>query len=344
MEILKLYLIGRDRYDAFEAARTLFNKMFAHHGSEALKASTRNKLLEQIEGEFFETFVKTYKKYLKLDEIPHEFRERIALFLRKIRSREIPVSSETISGSVEVSGYHIDEFLKFLNLNEEEKKAFYQCLVNSGIAIYRSYGDYIIPVPYLLDDVLKTLEEGVKRVRAAEARVEEAKVISGKFTGLKPSREVLEGIVAEVLKSLGFSVQTNVKLPAKGGDIEVDVWGIKAVGGTQFRVYVSCKNWDRDADRQVVDQEFGRVLQLYQLPHLRILVVKSLTEPARKAAFDDGFFVIELGEKASVENAQEIYSIIYSKLKEIFIGITPDKIMRVIERLKDALKELEELT
>jgi hypothetical protein len=31
-------------------------------------------------------------------------------------------------------------------------------------------------------------------------------------------------------------------------------------------------------------------------------------------------------------------------LKEMFIGITPDKIMRVIERLKDALKELEELT
>ena len=344
MEILKLYLIGRDRYDAFEATRTLFNKMFAHHGSEALKASTRNKLLEQIEGEFFETFVKAYKKYLKLDEIPHEFRERVALFLRKIRSREIPVSSETISGSVEASEYHIDEFLKFLNLNEEEKKAFYQCLVNSGIAIYRSYGNYIIPVSCLLEDVLKTLEEGVKRVRAAEARVEEAKVISGKFTGLKPSREVLEGIVAEVLKSLGFSVQTNVKLPAKGGDIEVDVWGVKAVGGAQFRVYVSCKNWDRDVDRQVIDHEFGRVQNILVMPHLRILVVKSLTEPARKVAFEDGFFVIELGEKASVENAQEIYGIVYSKLKEIFIGITPDKIMRVIERLKDALKELEELT
>jgi hypothetical protein len=48
--------------------------------------------------------------------------------------------------------------------------------------------------------------------------------------------------------------------------------------------------------------------------------VKNLTEPARKAAFDDGFFVIELGEKAATENVQEIYSIVYSKLKEIFIG------------------------
>jgi hypothetical protein len=81
--ILKLYLIGRDRYDAFEATRTFSNKMFAHHGSEALKASTRNRLLEQIEGEFFETFVKVYKKYLKLGEILHEFKGGLVLLLRK---------------------------------------------------------------------------------------------------------------------------------------------------------------------------------------------------------------------------------------------------------------------
>jgi hypothetical protein len=31
--------------------------------------------------------------------------------------------------------------------------------VNSGIAIYRSYGDYIIPVPCLLDIVLKVLRK-----------------------------------------------------------------------------------------------------------------------------------------------------------------------------------------
>jgi len=44
-----------------------------------------------------------------------------------------------------------------------------------------------------------------------------------KFVGVKPSNEVLEGIAAEVLESLGFKVQTNVKLPVKGGDIEVYV-------------------------------------------------------------------------------------------------------------------------
>jgi hypothetical protein len=71
--------------------------------------------------------------------------------------------------------------------------------------------------------------------------------------------------------------------------------------------------------------------------------VKSLTEPARKAAFDDGFFVIELSEKVTSENAQEIYDIIYSKLKEIFIGIAPEKIMKAIERLREAMRYLEEV-
>jgi len=152
-----------------------------------------------------------------------------------------------------------------------------------------------------------------------------------RFEALKPSREVLESIVAETLKALGFSTRTNSKLPAKGGDVEVDVWATKSVGAAQFRVYVSCKNWDRDVDRQVVDQELGRVLQLHQLPHLRILVVRSITEPARRAAFDNGFFVVELREKASAGNAQEMYGIVLRKLREIFIGIAPDSVGSVVE-------------
>jgi hypothetical protein len=342
-DVLTLRLFGRDRYEAFEAAKTFFNKLFTQHAPEALRARSRNNLLEQIEGEFFETFTKAYKRYLKLDETPHEFREKAALLLRKIRSREISVSSETISGSVDVSDYYISEFLKSLNLKEDEVKAFYQCLVKSGIAVGHSYGRYIIPAPSLSDDVIKLLEEGVREIKAIEAGVEEVKAAPSRFAGVRPSREVLEGIVAEALKSLGFNVQTNVKLPAKGGDIEVDVWGVKGVGGAQFRVYVSCKNWDKDVDRTVVDQEFGRVLQLYQLPHLRILVAKSLTEPAKKAAFDDGFFVVELGEKASTENAQEIYDIVYSKLKEIFMGIAPERVMKAIQMLREAVKLLKEV-
>jgi hypothetical protein len=156
----------------------------------------------------------------------------------------------------------------------------------------------------------------------------------------KPSREVLEGIVASVLEDLGFRVSTNVRLPARGGEVEVDVWAFKSVGGSQFRVYVSCKNWDRDVDRDVVDREFGRVLRLDYIPHLRVLVVKSLTEPARKAALDDGFMVIELGRKADAENAQEVYEIVYRAFNELFTAIAPPRLKEIAEKLAEIREDL----
>ncbi len=62
---------------------------------------------------------------------------------------------------------------------------------------------------------------------------------------------------------------------------------------------------------------------------------------------DDGFFVIELGERTSTENAEEIYNIVYKRFRELFLGIAPDKVRDIINRLgaimKD-LKDLEELT
>jgi hypothetical protein len=308
------------------------------------RESEKDKVLESLEEGYYDRFKEVLYRFVRREARLEDVKKVVSTLLML----KMYATSETKRGSFEVISTYVvveeregDVIIKDFNISWRKLKeiGFYVIILRSGNTYY-----IIVPAPYIDMDVLKLFEVS-ERVEMRRSVVEEVRAPAGKFTGLKPSREVLEGIVAEALKNLGFSVvQTNVKLPAKGGDIEVDVWGVKAVSGAQFRVYVSCKNWDRDVDRQVVDQEFGRVLQLYQLPHLRILVVKSLTEPARKAAFDDGFFVIELGEKASVENAQEIYSIIYSKLKEIFIGITPDKIMRVIERLKDALKELEELT
>jgi hypothetical protein len=166
------------------------------------------------------------------------------------------------------------------------------------------------------------------------------KKLDSELSSIRPSREVLEGVVARVLRDLGFSVQTNVRLPAKGGEVEVDVWAFKSVGGSQFRVYVSCKNWDRDVDRHVVDQEFGRVLQLDYMPHLRVLIVKGLTEPARKVALDDGFMVIELGRKADAENSREIYEIVYRAFNELFTAIAPPRLREIAEKLAEIRENL----
>jgi len=192
----------------------------------------------------------------------------------------------------------------------------------------------IVPAPYVdtyirrLTASLQTVSQQTVSVVQAltqvskEREVEaESKSFIQKFNNVPLSREILETIVTKVFESFGFKVQVNAPLPARGGSIEVDVWASKEIGNALFTVYVSCKNWDRDVDRHVLDHEFGRILQLYRLPHLRILVVKSLSDPARKLALDNGFIVIELGEKATSQNAQEVYNIVYNKLKETFLGL-----------------------
>jgi hypothetical protein len=134
----------------------------------------------------------------------------------------------------------------------------------------------------------------------------------------RPSREVLEGIVASVLEDLGFRVSTNVRLEARrGSPIEVDIWAQRVIGRTRFSIYVSCKNWNRAVDRSVIDEEAGRVMNLRDIPQLKVLIAKELTEPAREAAEADGFMVIELGRKADAENSREIYEIVYKAFNEL---------------------------
>jgi len=304
------------------------------------------KVIESMEDERYETFKSSLYGFLRRDAEPDEVK-RIVQALLKLR--EGIRGDETKRGSfakplflkeavADVEDINIDADISIKRLRE---LGFFILVVPFGK--YQEHEVYytIVPAPYIDMDILTLF--GAEKARA-EGAVEVIRgVARPSLEALKPSKEVLESIVAEALRSLGFRAQTNFRLPAKGGEVEVDVWATKSVGGSQFRVYASCKNWDRDVDRQVVDHEFGRVLQLNQLPHLRVLVVKSLTEPARRAAFDDGFFVIELGEKASTSNAQEIYNVVYNKLKEIFIGIAPEKVRSVVERLKSALKELEGL-
>jgi len=161
---------------------------------------------------------------------------------------------------------------------------------------------------------------------------------------LSPSREVLESLTAEVLKTLGFFVKVDARLPSKvGGDIEVDVWGEKIVAGSRFSVYVSCKNWNRKVDRPVIDEEFGRVMNLRKTPHLKILIAKELTSSAKQTAEADGFFVIELGEKVTKENSYEIYRLISSKLNDLFTGIAPPYLQKLAKEVKEVTEKLREI-
>jgi serine/threonine-protein kinase len=151
--------------ETFDAFVTFFKKFTKYVKTDlVLNAKRRNVLLERIEAEFFKTFAKAYKKlWLRLNRIPSEYRKTTALLLRKIRSREIEVFDETISGTVRIipipikeEGVLLEDVLKPLNLPMNKINEFKQYMSVSNIL-----DALIIPAPCFMDDVLRFLEEGV---------------------------------------------------------------------------------------------------------------------------------------------------------------------------------------
>ena len=158
------------------------------------------------------------------------------------------------------------------------------------------------------------------------------------------ARDPLEDAVAGVLKSLGFSVKVDYKVVSRAGtEIEIDVWGEKLIGDMKFVVYTSCKNWDRPVEVGVVREEFGRILQLPYIPHVRIIVAPTFTESAKKEALADGFVVVETGEKAIEENLEKIYQKVYGKLNKLFMGVAPKWMQELAEKAKSIAEEIRKL-
>ncbi|MEM1626378.1 MAG: restriction endonuclease [Sulfolobaceae archaeon] len=165
-------------------------------------------------------------------------------------------------------------------------------------------------------------------------------------------KDILEDIVAMVLEELGFNIRIDYKIKSRAGTIiEVDVWGEKNIGDSYFYVYVTCKNLDKPVEVSTVREEFGRVMQMQVIPHVRFFVASRLTESARKEAISDGFIVIEVGKKATHENAKEVYEMLYNKLNDTFVNIAPtwlkelsNKILKIAEELKKISEDLSKLS
>ncbi|ADB57522.1 hypothetical protein [Archaeoglobus profundus] len=124
-----------------------------------------------------------------------------------------------------------------------------KALIESGIVVFGISGADIIQAPFLKDEFIERLAppEETEEVEGEEKIEREEKEKLGKeYEGKALTREILESIVRDVLEDLGFKVETNKKLDARGGGkIEVDVWGMKLIKNAGFYVYASCKNWDR---------------------------------------------------------------------------------------------------
>jgi hypothetical protein len=344
-ELFAFYLAGRgdDIRRAFDAATEFIDRLF--FAGSNLDYKERNEELEDIECRYLEKFAMAFKKYLKLNVIPEEFREMAKSIMLDIRN-QLYEKAITRCGTVKIFKSELESNIKkWYNIRDEEARRLISSLIRSGLIIddYPYPAWYTVPAPCLSDTVLELLAKGEAKpevkpppspVVLPSARVE-------RLIRARPSREVLEGIVASVLEDLGFRVSTNVRLEARrGSPIEVDVWAQRMIGRTRFSIYVSCKNWDRAVDRSVIDEETGRVMNLRDIPQLKVLVAKELTEPAREAAEADGFMVIELGRKAEAENSKEIYEIVYRAFNELFTAIAPPRLREIAEKLAEIRENL----
>lgn len=154
-------------------------------------------------------------------------------------------------------------------------------------------------------------------------------------------RDPLEAAVAYAFKLLGFNVKTNVSMQNRAGySIEVDVVAEKKKEGEKesLVVYASCKN--KEIDRPVVDEEYGRVSNLKKIPHLKVLVASSMTPQAKETAESDGFLVIELGMKVTEDKIAEACREIRNRLGKYFETLAPPELVSAYSALQGALSTL----
>jgi hypothetical protein len=360
---IAIKLSGKDAFEASKSAIEFLENLYTHEYStnESVFKEGIAGLLVNIEGKYYDRFRKACYKYFKkryIERLEDEDKKDLIKILERLKLKSNYI---TASGSIrkivfmESELYELATGMDFYSLKPDEREKqskrmnnLLEVLNNSGILWFKE----IIPAPFLEEEFIAKLtspEEIIEeRIPSFEAELKVPPSFvapkENEFEGKKPEWRILEEIVGKNLKSMGFNYELNKRLSARGGGtIEVDVWAWKRIGNTTFYVYASCKNWDKEVDRSVIDEEFGRTMQLFNIPHLKIFVAKKLTAPAKDAALADGFIVIELGEKALTNNAQEIYNIIYSHLKELFIGIAPPELQRFAQLAREFSDKLRAL-
>jgi hypothetical protein len=331
---------GTEARQAIEASRTFIDRLFEHE--DVLNPDKRNRILDDIESEFYNEFVSAFKRYLKLDRIPEELREIVGEVLLDIKS-QLYEKAVTTCGTTCIADSNLREKIRtFRGIEGQKAEELLSCLKSSGLLIEGLYTIYYytFPAPCLSDEIIELITKpaivGMRELIPPPPMPERFKV--------KPSREILEGIISAVFEDLGFKVSTNVsKEPRRGSPIEVDVWAERIVSGMRFSVYVSCKNWNTAIDRPVIDEENGRVMNLRDLPQLKAIVAKELTKPAKETAEADGFIVIELGNKAEAENAVQIYELVYRTFNELFTSIAPPRLRVIASKISDVRESLRKI-
>jgi hypothetical protein len=65
------------------------------------------------------------------------------------------------------------------------------------------------------------------------------------------------------------------------------------------------------------------IVDLRELPQLKVIITKEATAPAKEVAEANSFVIIELRKRAEAEKAREIYELVYRALNKVFTSISP---------------------
>lgn len=351
-ELGKRYFIGRpSEAEDFVGAGRLFVERMFDHVEGCLNSDVRNRVLEDVEASFYKRFTSAFTLFIKLNVIPEDMRRKVRDFIKRLKDGVYTIGTPlTISGTITCLHNDLARFFKeAFNFSEDLATKFISYLRASRLIIpldFRHNPSYLIPSTSFSDSVVRLLKVG-EEVELKPTLAVKPLPPPKELEKFKPSYEVLEDIAESVFRDLGFSVQKRVKKEHRttgASPIEVDVWAEKRVGEMKFSVYISCKNWSKEVGRPVVDEEFGRVLNLKDQPHLKVIIAKGFSRDAKKVALADGFLPIELGEKAEAENAVETYELVYKTLNDLFTSIAPPRLIEIVRRVSEIADELRKIS
>lgn len=82
------------------------------------------------------------------------------------------------------------------------------------------------------------------------------------------------------------------------------------------------------------------MVNLRELPQLRIIVAGELAKDAREIAESEGFYIIELGRRT---DAKEISELVNKALEDFFTSIAHPKLRELTSRIADLEEKLEKI-
>jgi hypothetical protein len=242
------YLAGKavDAKQALEAAKEFVNNLFLYE--KALKGDERYRILCEIELEFYESFVKAFKKYLRLNQVPEELKKRIKEFLSYMRLGGkkgaillTPSGTFVFYNELDV----IKEWEEKSGLQGEDAKRLIFYLKKSGLVVDHPIVDArpVLPSPCLSNEVIELLVKPFEKIERIGARTflvieGDKKLVKKCFKGL--SQDVLDDVLSGVNNWLLLREVEGVQRLSKFDVEEMCVFA-EYVEGRNLREYIAEK-------------------------------------------------------------------------------------------------------